>query len=199
MDTHAPLSTRDHILSTGRRLTARRGFASLGLAELLKEAGVPKGSFYHYFASKEAYGCALLDAFVADYRTHLDALVAGRAAPARARLLGYLAQWQARQTSPDPQERCLVVRLAAEVAELSPEMSGVLRGGVEAVTAALTALIEQGAADGSLAPVADPGDLARTIYDMWLGASLLAGLFHDPAPLAQAMARTERLLVPAAP
>ena len=45
-------NTRQHILETGHRIISGKGFASVGLNEILKSAGVPKGSFYHYFESK---------------------------------------------------------------------------------------------------------------------------------------------------
>lgn len=53
------IDTCQHILDCGHRLVARKGFIGVGLAELLTTAGVPKGSFYHYFASKEGFGEAL--------------------------------------------------------------------------------------------------------------------------------------------
>lgn len=46
--------TREHLLATGEQLCMQRGFTGMGLSELLKTAQVPKGSFYHYFRSKEA-------------------------------------------------------------------------------------------------------------------------------------------------
>ena len=54
-------NTRQHILETGQRIIVGKGFASVGLNEILTTAGVPKGSFYHYFESKEQYGQALLE------------------------------------------------------------------------------------------------------------------------------------------
>ena len=68
--------TRLQILTTGRRLTAKQGYTGVGLSALLKEAGVPKGSFYHYFDSKEAYGCALLNEFMTEYGTRVNASLA---------------------------------------------------------------------------------------------------------------------------
>ena len=53
-------NTRQLLLDTGHRLIAARGFAGVGLAEILAGAQVPKGSFYHYFGSKEQYGQTLL-------------------------------------------------------------------------------------------------------------------------------------------
>ena len=42
-----------HILRTGQQLIACKGFAGVGLTEMLKAAEIPKGSFYYYFESKE--------------------------------------------------------------------------------------------------------------------------------------------------
>ena len=40
----------------------RKGYSGVGLTEILTAAGVPKGSFYHYFASKDAFGEAMVAA-----------------------------------------------------------------------------------------------------------------------------------------
>ena len=189
--------TRGHILATGRRLTARQGYTGVGLSELLKEAGVPKGSFYHYFASKEAYGCALLNDFVREYQDRLGNSLAHPTMDARARLLAYFKDWHQKQISPAPEDRCLVVRLSAEVADLSEGMSKILQQGVTAIVARLAETLEQGVAEGTIGPLDDPGTLAQTIYHLWLGASLVASLSHSDAPLKSAMQATEAL-IPAA-
>jgi TetR/AcrR family transcriptional repressor of nem operon len=67
MNKHSECDTREHILATGEQLCMHRGFTGMGLSELLKTAEVPKGSFYHYFRSKEAYGVALLEHHYAGY------------------------------------------------------------------------------------------------------------------------------------
>ena len=59
--------TREHILATGETLIRNRGFTAAGLTELLSVANVPKGSFYHYFKSKEDYGVALLIRYFDQY------------------------------------------------------------------------------------------------------------------------------------
>ncbi|MFW1893820.1 TetR/AcrR family transcriptional regulator, partial [Acinetobacter geminorum] len=59
-------TTRQHILDTSFKLVLRKGFGGVGLQEILKACDVPKGSFYHYFASKEAVGGALLEQYMAD-------------------------------------------------------------------------------------------------------------------------------------
>lgn len=191
-----PHDTRTQILSTGRRLTAQQGYTGVGLSELLKQAGVPKGSFYHYFPSKEAYGCALLEDFVTEYGTRLDGSLTHPAWDARARLLAYFADWQRKQVSPDPAERCLIVKLSAEIADLSPDMSRILRDGVESITGRLAATLREGLVDGSIAAIDDPEATAEAIYHLWLGASLVASLAHDDAALVAAMRTTKRLVPP---
>jgi DNA-binding transcriptional regulator YbjK len=51
---------RQHILDTAMPIILGKGFSAVGLNEILATAGVPRGSFYHHFGSKEAFGEALL-------------------------------------------------------------------------------------------------------------------------------------------
>ncbi|PLL22241.1 TetR family transcriptional regulator, partial [Klebsiella pneumoniae] len=71
MNRHSDCDTREHILATGEQLCMHRGFTGMGLSELLKTAEVPKGSFYHYFRSKEAFGVALLEHHYTGYLQRL--------------------------------------------------------------------------------------------------------------------------------
>ena len=59
--------TREHLLATGEAIILGKSFSAVGLAEILGAAGVPKGSFYHYFRSKEGYGVELLRRYFETY------------------------------------------------------------------------------------------------------------------------------------
>ena len=187
-------ATRTHILTVGRRLTAQKGYTGVGLSELLKVASVPKGSFYHYFASKEAYGCALLEDFITEYKGRLASSLQHPKMNARSRFLAYFTDWHRKQVSPNLEDRCLVVRLSAEVADLSPAMSSILHQGVESIVAYLANTLKEGVAEGTIAQLDDPVALAETIYHLWLGASLVASLSHNDASLNAAMRATEALV-----
>ena len=188
--------TRSQILTTGRRLTAKQGYTGVGLSTLLKEAGIPKGSFYHYFASKEAYGCALLSEFMTEYSLRLNASLTHPDMDARSRFLTYFEGWREKQLSPNLEDRCLVVKLSAEVADLSENMSSILQKGVSDIIAHLAQTLEQGEDEGTIASLQDPRALAEMIYHMWLGASLVASISHSDGALNSAMDAT-RALVPA--
>lgn len=186
--------TRGHILTVGRRLTAQQGYTGVGLSELLKQAGVPKGSFYHYFPSKEAYGCAVLEDFIREYKERLRTSLYNPQLNSRDKFLTYFRDWSCKQLSNNPEDRCLVVKLSAEVADLSEDMSRILRNGVTDIVARLAETLEQGIADGSIGALEKPAATAATIYHMWLGASLVASLSRSDAALEAAMKSTEALV-----
>jgi len=185
--------TRQHILDTGSRIIAGKGFSCVGLNEILQAAEVPKGSFYHYFKSKELFGQAMLEGFFEEYLGRIDALLATPGMSARERLLCYWQQWVETQCEGCDDQKCLVVKLSAEVADLSEAMRLTLRDGTGRVIDRLADCVAAGVADASL-PALDPADTARTLYQLWLGASLLAKLHRDASPLEQAMRATLQLL-----
>ncbi len=185
--------TRQHLLDTGRDILAARGFSSVGLSTLLQQAGVPKGSFYHYFKSKEQFGQALLEDYFGQYLIELDALFGEPGQSGLERLMAYWQEWQRRYCSPEGLRDCLVVKLSAEVADLSESMRLTLKDGTDKVIGRIQDCIEAAIADGSL-PRQDAARLATCLYQLWLGASLLTKLHRDERHMEQAMAMTRQLL-----
>jgi TetR/AcrR family transcriptional repressor of nem operon len=186
-------NTRQHILETGLGIFAGKGFASVGLNELLKAAGVPKGSFYHYFESKEQYGQALLEDYFERYLADIDSLLAVEAASGHERLMRYWQRWLDKQCDECAEQKCLVVKLAAEVSDLSDAMRLTLRDGTDRIVDRIAGVIEAGVADGSL-PSLDARPTAQMLYQLWLGASLLGKLHRNSQSLENAMRYTRLLL-----
>ncbi len=185
---------RQSILDTGQRLMARKGFSAVGLNELLSEAGVPKGSFYHYFGSKDSFGEALLEHYFADYLAALDETLSQPWLNAAQRLMNYWRQWQEGQSLLDCQGRCLAVKLGAEVADLSEAMRTALQRGTAGIIARLARAIAAGAAEGSLSTDGEPGDAAQSLYQLWLGASVMVKITRTTQPFETAMLTTRRML-----
>ena len=185
---------RDNILAVGQRIMSGKGFSAVGLNEILTEAKVPKGSFYHYFGSKDAFGEALLSGYFEEYLVELDATLAEPGRTMAQRLLQYFYMWRANQSFLDCQGKCLAVKLAAEVADLSEAMRTVLDQGTSAIIARLTTAIESGVADGSLTIDATPRRVAESLYQIWLGASVMVKIVRSAAPFESAMAVTRQML-----
>lgn len=191
-------ATRQHILNTSFKLVLHKGFVGVGLQEILTTCGVPKGSFYYYFASKEAFGCALLQQYLADYKVKIDQLILQEEQSAYARLV---ALWQAWIDDPCHNdggwaENCLIVKLAAEVSDLSEDMRQILNFGVTKLTERIANLLSDGQRDGSIPQHIEPEKMAQTMYQLWLGAALLAKLAQNKQPLYLALETTQQLLKP---
>lgn len=189
---------RRHILGAGQQIIAQKGFAAVGLNEILGAADVPKGSFYHYFGSKEQYGCALIDQYVEDYLRAMDHLFRAEGTPARERLMAYWQHWRDSQCTGDASGKCMVVKLSGEVADLSENMRLRLRDGTSRIVARIAACVADGIADGSLRAELDPRQTASMLYQMWLGASLIGKLRRDQSAFDEAMAVTAGVLAPVA-
>lgn len=190
-----PASTdvRRHILEVAHPLFLRKGFTAVGLSEVLAAAQVPKGSFYHYFGSKEAFGEAVLEVYFAEYLERMDALLAQPGTGAQ-RVIAFFEDWLDSQTGEESQSRCPVVKLGAEVSDLSESMRAALARGTRGVIDRLARCIEAGRADGSLAAAPDSQETATALYQSWLGASLLAKIARDRSSLDMAMAGTRERL-----
>jgi TetR/AcrR family transcriptional repressor of nem operon len=185
---------RDNILAVGQRIMSGKGFSAVGLNEILTEAKVPKGSFYHYFDSKDAFGEALLANYFEDYLADLDKVMNEPGLTMAQRLLNYFDMWRANQSFLDCQGKCLAVKLAAEVADLSEAMRGVLNQGTSGIIARMADAIERGVAEGSLSIDDSPKQIAESLYQLWLGASVMVKIVRGTEPFDSAMAVTRQML-----
>lgn len=184
--------TRDAILATGEDLMREKGFVGVGLQEILSTCGVPKGSFYHYFSSKEGFGVAVLERYVETYLAAVGTLLDG---PGTGRdRITLLAQAWAGGAGDASADRCLVVKLSAEVSSFSEPMRQVLADGVSQLVALLADVVSEGHADGSVPAGRPAREVAEGLYELWLGAALLDRLVRDGSPFGSSLRATDVLL-----
>lgn len=193
-NTHEGSEVRGAILAVGQRVMSAKGFSAVGLNEILTAANVPKGSFYHYFGSKDAFGVAMLDSYFAAYHAEMDGLLGQSGKSVAQRLTAYFDSWRDNQSFADCQGKCLAVKLAAEVADLSEAMRLSLDHGTGGIVARLTAALEEGVLEGSVRIAGSPASVAASLYQQWLGASVMVKIVRSPAPFDAALAVTRQLL-----
>ncbi|MEV4264008.1 TetR/AcrR family transcriptional regulator [Kribbella sp. NPDC049584] len=189
--------TRQHILDAAQQVVVHSGYAATGLTEILKEAAVPKGSFYHHFSSKDAFGEALMKNYFQGYLATMDRIIADTSKSGAERTMAYWQWFYDVQTADECQGQCLVVKLAAEVSDLSEAMRLQLAEGTSQIMDRLEKLLTIALEDGSLsgdAVTTTPRELALSQYDAWLGASVMTKVQRTPDSLQRAMAGTRRLL-----
>lgn len=185
--------TRQHILDTGYKLIVSKGFSSVGLTEILQSAGVPKGSFYYYFKSKEQFGEEIISNYFREYVVALENIFQLRGSSAYNRLMEYWQRWIETQSDSCVDQKCLVVKLSAEVADLSEPMRIALLNGSSQVVQRIAQCIEAGIDDGSIV-MSNAAVTAEFLYNMWLGATLMSKLQRNDDGLKQAMRITTSIL-----
>ncbi|MBC3935676.1 TetR/AcrR family transcriptional regulator [Undibacterium rugosum] len=186
--------TRERILATGEQLILGKGFSALGLSEILSAAAVPKGSFYHYFASKEAFGVALIERYFQEYHQQLRTVFSDQRHTPANRLLQYFEFWLSSTQHSQCHKLCLAVKLAAEVSDLSQTMRLALAQGMQTVIELIAAVLDEAKQQGELRSDQDVQHLATTLYGQWVGASLLTKVYLQTAPLEAAWIQTQQLL-----
>ncbi|KIF53781.1 TetR/AcrR family transcriptional regulator [Vibrio owensii] len=185
--------TRQHILDVGYQLVVTKGFTSVGLSELLKAADVPKGSFYHYFKSKEQFGEALIEDYFSRYLEMITAHFTESEGSGCDRLLSYFERWMAIENGQCNANKCLVVKLSAEVSDLSEAMRVKLASGATQVVKAIEDCVKAGIEDSSI-QVESAEQTAHLIYHQWIGASLLNKLYQDRSGLMRSFEGTQSML-----
>ena len=109
------------LLETGKQLFLAKGYSSTGIEAVVQAAGVPKGSFYYYFGSKEEFGLQVIDRFAEEARANFERCQ-GEHEPAAARAVPALTS---RRSAARARSRrsartgCLVGNLSQEMAAQS--------------------------------------------------------------------------------
>ena len=171
-----------------------RGFTGMGLSELLKTAEVPKGSFYHYFRSKEAFGVAMLERHFADYHLRLVQHFTQGAGNYRDRLLDYYQHTLTQFCQQGLISGCLTVKLSAEVCDLSEDMRAEMNKGANQIMVLLAQALENGRREGCLTFIGEAETTAQVLYSLWLGANLQAKMARSAAPLESALTHVRNLI-----
>jgi TetR/AcrR family transcriptional repressor of nem operon len=187
-------NVRQHILDTAKPIILGKGFSAVGLNELLLAAEVPKGSFYHYFKSKEHFGEVLIANYFDDYLESVETVLEENGEPAAMRLMRYWSNWLASMVKSDMQCHCVAVKLAGEVSDLSESMRAALQQGTDRIIARIALCIEEGRQDSSIAKDIHAEYCAESLYQMWFGASLLTKLRRNSSAMECAMKATKHTL-----
>ena len=191
---HETKSARQIILESALPIVGRKGFSAVGLNEILQAADVPKGSFYHHFNSKDAFGVVLLDTYFDHYVRGMEQLFDQSGLTHLAKLMRYWQCWIDNQTGCTDAGKGLAVTLGAEVSDLSEPMRQALQRGTSRTIELLAVAMQRGLEDGSLLLAHSPQHLAHQLYALWLGASVMSKITRTPAPFDEALLLTRHLL-----
>jgi TetR/AcrR family transcriptional repressor of nem operon len=168
---------REHVVETAARVFRERGYDGIGVADLMKEAGLTHGGFYGNFKSKEqlmAEACAHAFKAAGERWQRVIARDGGRAMDSIAD--AYLSQRHVDQ----PGAGCTAAALGADIARLAPPVRAAMTAGVQAHVAQLAPLLDDDPDPGRARAIADYAGmvgalvLARAVDDAALSTEILA-------------------------
>lgn len=177
-----PNDTRERLLDAGLTMLLRHGYNDLGIQKLLQATGIPKGSFYHFFRSKEHFTLEVVDRYMEEVHRGLDASVGNESLPPldRARRFFELTRMKYRE---DGYLGCMLGGLGQELSGVSEVFSAKIEACFSEVTHRLAECLEAARQRGDIPADSDPLEMANVLLNCWEGAALRSRLRKDPAPL----------------
>ena len=180
--------TRETLLSAGMVEFTQKGFGRSGIDAILKSVAVPKGSFYHYFASKEAFGLAILARYRQYFEKKLERFLSDDSLPPLQRLQAFALDAQASMARYDFQRGCLVGNLEQESCQLSAEFRQQLAFTYDSWQQRVADCLHLAQQQGELSTSVDIKDLAQMFWLGWEGAVHRSRLLKSAQPLQSYMA-----------
>ena len=168
--------TRERIVRRGAELLTEFSFSATGLNGLLQSAGVPKGSFYHFFPSKQAFAVEVIAYYDAYFETRSARILRDPAVPPLNRLQAWMVEARKGMARHGWRRGCLIGNLSQELGPHDAVLRGKLRAVFRKWEGWIETLLQEARDDGSIAVAADPKQLAHLFWIGWEGAILRSKL-----------------------
>jgi TetR/AcrR family transcriptional repressor of nem operon len=172
--------TKDRILAAARFLIHQRGYKNTGLAEILEASGVPRGSFYFYFKSKEELGKELLLRYRQALREDAETNLFPPASEVIPQFLAFYRQTAHRQSEHGCQSGCLIGNLAAEITDVHEDLRREVAATFLEMKDVFAGALRRGQASGELAQDFAAAAAADFLLSAIEGTVLVAKARREP-------------------
>jgi TetR/AcrR family transcriptional regulator, transcriptional repressor for nem operon len=177
------VETREELIRVGKELIARQGFSATGIDSVVKTAGVPKGSFYYYFSSKEDFGLAVIDDSRRELERRLKLYLQDVNHPALLRIRNYLEHGIATMKANGFSQGCLIGNLGQELASQNEMFRTRLENVFQTWKRYFVACFEEARCNGEIARDSDVTKLADFLLIGWEGAVLRCKMTKSVKPM----------------
>jgi TetR/AcrR family transcriptional repressor of nem operon len=162
-----------------------QGYHGTGLQELVRNVGVPKGSFYNYFPSKEAFSAEVVKHYIEPFIRQLDGHLQRPDVSAETALKAYFNELIEETEQRDFKGGCLLGNLIGEIGDTSDLCQLSLREAVRRYRDKLEEALARAQQEGSFRKDLDAKDMADFLVNVWQGALLRMKIERSVRPLAQ--------------
>lgn len=161
-----------------------RGFNDLGVADLLEATGIPKGSFYHHFKSKEDFGLQAIGLYMEEVHAGLDHCLGDLNLPPLVRVRSFFELSIGKYRS-EGYLGCLLGGLGQELSGVSEAFRLKVEQCFSEIARRIATALDEAIERGDLPPATDADAMAELLINCWEGAALRSRLRRDPAPLRE--------------
>jgi TetR/AcrR family transcriptional repressor of nem operon len=168
----ARANTREEIIRKGAELIHAQGFNATGLQQILQAAGIPKGSFYFYFKSKEDFGLEIIDYFNAIISGIFTRYLNDKKIPPMRRMQKLFEYFEAAFQKSGYALGCPIGNLSLELADTNERLRVHLGGVIETLIAQIESCLQEAKRDKSIPASMNAADTARFIFHGFEGAVL---------------------------
>ena len=184
MNSSSPLSpVRKKLLDQGVAMITEHGYHGAGLQTILQGVGVPKGSFYHYFDSKEDFSAEVIQHYIAPFIDRLDNQLRRTGIDARESLRAYFHDLIEEAVRRDFRGGCLLGNLMGEIGETSEKCRVSLHSAVNRYRDKLAEALQRGQQEGVFRTDLSAEAMADLLVNQWQGALLRMKIEQSVQPL----------------
>lgn len=176
-------NAQEALLRSGIELLTEKGFNGTGLDEILKRVNVPKGSFYHYFKNKEAFGCAVIDSYSDYFVKKLKGHLVNSQLPALEALYSFMEDAMQGMERFDYKRGCLIGNMAQELGSSNENYRVKLESVFRIWRKLISNCLNQAKQEGTLSMNADSDQLANFFWIGWEGAVMHSKLTMNKQPM----------------
>jgi TetR/AcrR family transcriptional repressor of nem operon len=177
------IHSKDDIVQAGLEIMLSKGFNATGVDSILKQANVPRGSFYNFFASKEEFGLAIIDRYSAKIGEILQPVFNDESLPPLERIRKSFEILIEKFESNDCSKGCLIGNLSLEMSDQYEKVRQRLAKALHGWNEALSWLLLQARERGDIPSDTKPEMLAENLIASYEGALLLAKVKKSTEPL----------------
>ena len=162
----------ERIAEAGLELFLRQGYNATGIQQIANAAGVPKGSFYNYFTSKEKFAAQIIDRYAEQSNYNWQSIMKTAPASPLAKICYLFEQMIAHYQKANNRHGCLIGNFAAEIASSSESCRQRLIAAQNTWRHGLAELIQQGQKAGEIRQGLDARELSSLTWNVWEGSLL---------------------------
>jgi TetR/AcrR family transcriptional regulator, transcriptional repressor for nem operon len=177
--------TRSKLVQIGTDILSEKGFDTTTIDEVLQRAAVPKGSFYHYFASKAEFGLAVVDNYAFLWEQNLTRLLRDPNVRPLQRIRNYISEAARGLETYEFRRGCLIGNMGQELGGLDEVFRKRILGVLNSWTGFLAACLREGQDAGEIRADLNVQQIASFFWFSWEGAILKAKLERSTLPLDQ--------------